>query len=865
MHNKQRRICHGDYEMYGIRIAGLNSIDWLRRGLMLVLLSWMLPAAAQQTPIIDQIDVDTSGEQTRIRINFNVPLQYTNHSPLNHGDKIVLQMRPVLTTQTQDIDFSRQQSLDWKASPNEQSQFVRYEGGTPLGVQIGIYFNTERDFEVQPSSDARSLSILLPKPEKMTPPAPEQPVQQPPSEIPTEIAPTPGAPEVTGRYVLNLESSTESLSLPNLSGLGLQGPLVLYATQSPIDGRLWNRIRLGFFPTKEAAINMQRRIQTQYTRAWVAVANDAERQEALQNGVVIGPEGAPPQTPSRPVLPRQPELIPSLPALPQERLNSLMEEARQAMAGGDYARAIQIYTKVLQHVDTGEHQDAQEFLGLARERNGQLAHAKLAYEQYLAQYPDGPGAERVRQRLAGITTARMAPKGKLRSAERGQEEPAWDVYGSFSQYYRRDSSHIVTEDTSTPITARDSETRVNLSSLSTDLDITGRRRGGPLEIQSRFTGGYEHDFLDEGEGSGDISRVSSLYVDLQDGTNGVGGRLGRQTLSTSGVLGRFDGALLSYQWLPKVKLNAVSGFPVDSSKDSPDTERLFYGLSADFGTFANAWDFNAFIIEQQIDSITDRRAIGGEARYFDPVKSLLTFVDYDISYSALNTFLMLGNWNLPYQVTMNATIDYRKSPILTTRNAIQGQGVETLEDLRKLFTDDEIRQLAEDRTADSYSYTLGLNRPLNDRFQISGDVTLSKFGDTPASGGVEALPSTDLEAFYNLQLIGNNLLKEGDIAIFSLRYADTTTAKITSVAVNERYPLTNAWRVNPRLRIDYRQNENTSTDQWTGAPSILMDYLWRKRYRFELETGGEWSTRELLAGNEDAKSYYVYVGYRADF
>jgi hypothetical protein len=288
-------------------------------------------------------------------------------------------------------------------------------------------------------------------------------------------------------------------------------------------------------------------------------------------------------------------------------------------------------------------------------------------------------------------------------------------------------------------------------------------------------------------------------------------------------------------------------------------------LSADFGTFANAWDFSAFIIEQQIDSITDRRAVGGEARYFDPVKSILTYVDYDISYSALNTFLVLGNWNLPNQVTVNATIDYRKSPILTTRNAIQGQGVETLEEIRSRFTVDEIRQLAEDRTADSRSYTLGMSRPLNERFQISGDVTLSEFGSTPASGGVEALPSTGIESFYNLQLIGSNLLKDGDITIFGLRYSDTSTSKTTSASINERYPLTNAWRINPRLRIDYRQNESIATDQWTGAPSVLMDYLWRKRYRFELETGGEWSTRELVAGSEDTMSYYVYLGYRADF
>lgn len=848
--------------MYGKRIAELNTIAWLKRGLILLIVAWMLPAWAQQMRIVDQIDVEESGEQTRIRLNFNVPLQYVNHAPQNHGDKIILQLRPVVASQTQEIDFAQPESLNWEATSGIPLQFVRYEGGSSQRVQIGIYFSTETDFEVQASSDARSLSILLPKSERQEPVVSEMPVVTPPGNV---AASAPLIKPISGRYVLNLESSTEMRPLPDAASLGLQGPLALYAIQSPVEGRIWNRIRLGFFPTKAAAIAVQQRLETRYPRAWIAVAGEDEREEALKSGVVIGTTTAPAGETRPHLLPRQPELMPSLPALPQERLDALMEEARQAMAGADYARAIQIYTKVLQHVDTGKHQDAQEYLGLARERNNQLAHAKLAYEQYLERYPEGAGTERVRQRLAGITTARMTPKAKLRTAERGQEEPSWNVFGSFSQYYRRDTSHIVTEDTSTPTTTRDTETRVNLSSLSTDLDITGRRRGGPLEIQSRFTGGYEHDFLDEDEGSGDLSRVSSLYVDLQERPHGIGGRFGRQTSSKGGVLGRFDGALLSYQLRPSVKLNAVSGYPVDSSKDSPDTERFFYGLSADFGTFANAWDFSAFIIEQQIDSINDRRAVGGEARYFDPVKSVLTYVDYDISYSVLNTFLVLGNWNLSNQVSLNATVDYRKSPILTTRNAIQGQGVETLAELRSRFSVDEMRQLAEDRTADSRSYTLGLSRPLNDRFQISGDVTLSEFDSTPASGGVEALPGTGIESFYNLQLIGSNLLKEGDITIFGLRYSDTSTSKTTSASINERYPLTKAWRVNPRLRIDYRQNQNTATDQWTGAPSVLMDYLWRKRYRFEFETGGEWSTRELVDGNEDVKSYYVYLGYRADF
>ncbi|MBI5040262.1 MAG: hypothetical protein HZB57_03390 [Gammaproteobacteria bacterium] len=138
-------------------------------------------------------------------------------------------------------------------------------------------------------------------------------------------------------------------------------------------------------------------------------------------------------------------------------------------------------------------------------------------------------------------------------------------------------------------------------------------------------------------------------------------------------------------------------------------------------------------------------------------------------------------------------------------------------------------------------------------------------GSTPASGGVEAMPSTGNEYYYNAQLIGSTLLKDGDITLFGLRYSDASTSDTTSVSLNERYPINTAWRVNPRMRVDYRVNQPGDTDQWIYAPSMLVDYLWRKRYRFELETGGEWSARQLSDATEDTQAYFVYLGYRADF
>jgi hypothetical protein len=85
------------------------------------------------------------------------------------------------------------------------------------------------------------------------------------------------------------------------------------------------------------------------------------------------------------------------------------------------------------------------------------------------------------------------------------------------------------------------------------------------------------------------------------------------------------------------------------------------------------------------------------------------------------------------------------------------------------------------------------------------------------------------------------------------------------VNIDTRYPIRRVWRINPRFRLDYRDNSNNDSTQWTAAPSLRIDYRWRRRYRFVIEGGGEWSTQELTAETQDTSSYLFSLGYRADF
>lgn len=810
--------------------------------LMLVLLLAALTAVRAQ--VLDEIDAEATDQGVVAHLQLTVPLQYLSHEPTGQGDELHIQLRTVANIDLSEPDLQGPDILGWRQDARLPIVDVRYQAVSSDRAVITVRFSREVSFQVRSSPDYRSLLVtVLPEAGSAVPatPAPRSPTSRA------------AQASVPGRYTINLESSMDPVEPPDLGKVGGIWNHVIYTTTFPIQGREWHRLRVGFFATKKAARQVLDQVRQQYPRAWIAVADDAEIRKALANPLVVQQ-----QRPRRPgeerrQRPRKVEPIePSRPPVPVEKIEALLEQARQSMASGDYAHAIQLYNKILQYPDHPYLPDALELLGLARERNGQLAHAKAEYRRYLALYPEGEGAQRVQQRLDGLLTARKAPKARLRESRRAKREKPWEVFGGFSQFFRRDAN----------ITDTAGET-VSQSSLSTDLDITARRRGQVYDIRTRFTGSYLYDFLSNGPGN--ETRVSSLYLDLSSNDRDLSMRLGRQSRNRGGVLGRFDGGLVSYQATSWAKLNLVAGLPVNSTSDGIDSDRFFVGVSSDIGTFLNAWDFDVFYVEQHASAFVDRRSVGGEARYFDPAMSLLSFVDYDIYYRKLNTFVFLGTWRLPNRDLINASVDYRNSPFLTTSNALIGQTVGSLDELKQSFTDGEIEQLALDRTARSRTATLGYTHQFSERYQLNADVTMSNLAGTPASGGVAEIPGTGNEFFYTVQMTGSSLFRPGDTTLVSVRYSDLNASDIISLNLNSRFPLTPEWRINPRLRLDHRNNHNDNSTQWSFFPSLRMDYRWHRRYRFEVEAGGELTTRKLTTTTDNTQAYFVNLGYRIDF
>ena len=332
--------------------------------------------------------------------------------------------------------------------------------------------------------------------------------------------------------------------------------------------------------------------------------------------------------------------------------------------------------------------------------------------------------------------------------------------------------------------------------------MTGRLRTDNYDVRTQLSGGYRLDI--EGSSPSSDLRMRYLYVDATDRQRGLNARVGRQSLSSGGVLGRFDGALFDYRITPRTRLNVVGGFPVDlTTSSSLHPNRYFYGVSVDFGPFAQYWSVNGFAIEQRDEGLLDRRAIGGELRYVRPEASFFTLVDYDVSYLALNILLVQGNYRFENAATVGIVFDYRDTPALTTNNALIGQP--SIPSTSCATSTATTRSAISPRIAPSNRDRVTCPGLIlsTERLQLATDFTVSSFSNTPTSGGVEATPSTGLEYTISTQLIGNDMLWAGDVQIAGLRYAH---ADITDTggyhAQRAAFPRPTPLRLNPRFQLD---------------------------------------------------------------
>jgi hypothetical protein len=582
------------------------------------------------------------------------------------------------------------------------------------------------------------------------------------------------------------------------------------------------------------------------------------------------------------------------------KLDAVMVDARAAMAAKQDDRALQLLTRVNEAGDSKLRAEALELLGVVRERKGHLAHAKADFEQYLKLFPAGEGAPRVRQRLAlmdskektAFDQAKVLPvgptvklgtptavstsvpnvvlKGSTGADAIIPEDPdAWRINhsGSIGANYMRNQGgrDFFVAPKIQKGWEKENIYQVYQNSLLGTVDNDSSFENGRLRGSLRFSGSDEHKFIGD---NADDRRITSLSLQLESKTNGLSGQVGRQSKYAGGVLGRFDGALASYKFSELYKLNVVAGAPVERAKDRPFlNDRYFYGASIDMAPFGKkgAVESNLYFIEQKTEGILDRQSVGTEVRYHDTSKFAFANIDYDTHYNTVNMVMLNATRSFQDLSSLSGSLDYRRSPMVFTSNALQGQTPLTLTQLLQRYRLDEVEEFALDRTARSTAATIAYSRPLSERFTVNADVTLTNMTATKASANVPATPDTGWDAYTSVQLSGTSILREGDVLSGGVRYADTQTAHRSMFELSSRQPITSKWYVNPQMRLGLVGYKNNEIMEYHVMPSLKSSYYVMRDLSIDFEVANKWVLRDSHKGRENETELLFLTGMRYDF
>lgn len=640
------------------------------------------------------------------------------------------------------------------------------------------------------------------------------------------------------KYAINLESSQNKTKISiSLKDFNVDERYALYQSEVNLGrGKSFYRLRVGFFTSKKEANKIASKFKSKYSKLWVDRLHkqDLKILSSWRKSITVKKFTVKNKLRKSSVSSKDKEKI----------ANELMVRADQAMKEKKYRTAVSLYSRIINLGNTSKNQQSMEYLGLAREKNGQLIHARAEYRLYLKKYTSGEDFARVRQRLLSLKTQLLKPRRRLSKGQLKKSDGRF--IGTFLQFYRKDVQGTSSNET-----------------LSSNVNFLYRKRTDSLNIKSQFNAShlkYINTALKD-----DKEIINIFFIDVADANNNKSIRLGRQSQNRGGVLGRMDGAWLSYRLNPSWKLNMVAGFPVQTSiSNIAQTNRPFFGVSTDVGTIAKYWNFNVYTISQKIDSIVDRNAVGGEIRYRKGKQNHFILADYDTHFSELNTLFYVGNWLFDNKTSINLSLSHRNNPILTTLNATQGQTTQSIEALLMTYTESELYQFAKDRTSKFNSIAVSSTIHFTDKWSLVADGMMSNLSSTPASATVAAAEGTGDEFFYSVQAIGYNVFNTNETMIFQVRYDDTKSYERLRLSASTRFRMeNNKFRLRPKITVENKKSSNGGITN-TIAAAIKADYKLKRKLKLELDVSYELGQTDFPVSVKE-NNYYISAGFIWDF
>jgi tetratricopeptide (TPR) repeat protein len=804
-----------------------------------------IPSAMPFGQLVQVIDTDEREDHADISIQFSCSVRYISNMPISHGSSTLITLR--LGPDCSSLLNAFPPEFPLVGGGGQLVTGARVESFVPGEVRLELTWARELDFVMAPTATGLGLRVRLIGTSRRKA-----------SVLLSEV-------EAPQGYAVNLESSSTKFERAAVEAAAAGLKTQAYVSETDIEDTHWFRLRVGPFSTRAEAQRVLQIALANYPRAWLAVNDEQTDLTVVERAGAQSTAGTGPTDP----------------ALPDEQRAQLLHDARAALEKHQYPEAVDLLSRLLRQPEYPARADAQELLGLVRERAGQLAQAKAEYEAYLSRYSDRPGAERVRGRLQALVAASLTPKSTGEFGARA--DTRWTMAGSAALTYQYGRDQTVAAGTTTTTTS------VNAALIYGDLLL--RDRGERYDFTARVDAGYTQNLVKTFGGSQD--RTTAAYVELTDRNWGLTGRVGRQSLASLGVIGLFDGLFVGYQVNSKFSVSAAAGLPAYTSYSSFSTQEKFGTVTVEYGPFRQAWVFDAYLFDETAAGATERRSIGFQTRYSESGRTAVVLTDYDIAFRQLNSVTLIGNLKVGGFWILGFDADYRRSPLLQLTNALVGQNAPDLQTLALSLTPSEIRRLALDRTSTSETFVISASRPLGERWQFMVDIAALELSGTPASPGtpevpatpttpaipatpaVAATPSTGLDKNVAVQMSGLSLLQANDLHIFGVRFDDSPTARSTTLSWDARFALPGAWRFGPRFSVEQLNDRMLGGKQWLYLPQVRGDWTSRRSI-FELIGGYQLQQQQAVQqqqaltgqpqiGALSQRSLYISAAYRLRF
>lgn len=564
----------------------------------------------------------------------------------------------------------------------------------------------------------------------------------------------------------------------------------------------------------------------------------------------------------------------TLTAAEEERSRAALAAARQLIEQGEHGQALERLDEVLALPPHAGRVDALELRATARWRQGDPEGARADYERYLALYPQGPGAARAREAL--LTLAPPAPSVVEAAIQAGGKPgPAaatttWA--GSLAVMYYGGQSKVRTQEfQDSPLgglpqlindaTLSGTDQRQVLSSV----DVNWRRRDADSDLRFVLRDTKTNDLMRPEKSR---NKLTALYVDYKLSTAGAQLRLGRQSPTGGGVMGRFDGAQVGYRLAPRWRVNAVAGVPTDTLLD---TKRRFWGVSLDADEIAKGFGGSLYWIQQTLDGQSDRRGAGAELRLLAGPLTALGSLDYDPQLKGWNIVSMQSTWQGADNTLVNVLYDRRATPMLMLGNALFFQNPVAQVQARSLYellmtqSLPVLRQQVRSTTAFSTQAMVSVTRPLTPHWQAGADVRLTNVGALPPVADIlpNGQPGTGNVWSMGAQLIGTNLYSARDTHVVLLTLLRGPTYHGELLSYNNASAVGEGWLLEPSLRL-YQQTEDSGLRTRRWAPGLRASKRFMTKWVAESELSMEFSNARSAMRNENSHRTFYYAGLRYD-